>query len=77
MLTLNELKSGESATVLKINTNGILHRRFTDIGITKGAKIKCLFKSPQGDPKAFLIRGTVIALRDDDSALIEVGDKYE
>ena len=32
-----------------------------------GTKIECLFESPFKDPKAYLIRGTIIAIRDCDA----------
>ena len=43
-----------------------------DLGFTKGTKIVPVFRSPFGDPTAFEIRGTVIALRKEDSCLIDV-----
>lgn len=36
-------------------------------GITPGAKIKLLFTSPSGNPYAYEVLGTVIALRTSDS----------
>ena len=77
MYTLNQLEIYECATVTKVLAKGKLRRRFLDIGIIEGTKIKCVAISPQGDPKAYFIRGAVIALRNSDSALIEVGDRYE
>lgn len=77
MITLNELNLGDEATVDNIVATDGLKRRFLDIGLIKGTNIKCVAVSPQGDPKAFLIRGAVIAIRNKDSALITVGEKYE
>jgi len=34
-----------------------------DIGFVEGTKVKCVRISPFGDPKAYLVRGTVMALR--------------
>lgn len=47
-------------------------RRFYDLGIIPEMIIKPLFRSPFGDPTAFLINGSVIALRKEDTSLIEV-----
>ena len=47
-------------------------RRFLDLGIIRGATITRLFNSPFGDPTAFLINETVIALRHTDSKCINV-----
>lgn len=75
MKYLNELNCGDEAKVCDILAKGTLNRRFTDIGIIEGTNIKCVAVSPQGDPKAFLIRGAVIAIRNKDSALVRVMDR--
>lgn len=56
----------------KLNCGGDIQRRLLDLGIVKGTKITAIFKSPSGDPTAFSIRGSIIALRKDDASLIEV-----
>ncbi len=70
--TLNELKPGQSARVRRILCSGNLRRRFLDLGLGSHAPVSCVGRSPAGDPAAFLIRGTVIALRDRDSRQIVV-----
>ncbi len=70
--TLNELRPGESATVrglLPDNGRKII-RRLMDLGLTRGARVRCLFAAPSGEPRAYLIRGAVIALRREDAALV-------
>lgn len=69
---LNLILPGEKATVIKTENKGGIRRRFHDIGLIEGTKIECVGKSPLGDPSAFLIRGSVTALRSDDSRLITV-----
>ena len=49
-----------------------MRRRLLDLGFTAGAHITCLQHSASGDPAAYLIRGTVIALREEDSRRIAV-----
>ncbi len=66
------LKVGESSVVSGINTQGPLHRRLLDIGLVVGTRIKCILKSPFGDPSAYLIRGAVIAIRQEDGEKIKV-----
>lgn len=55
-------------------------RRILDMGIIGGAKITRLFSSPFGDPTAYEIKNTVIALRKTDSDKIFVtaagGENY-
>lgn len=65
---LSELKLNESAVVKSLETAGALRRRFMDMGIIPGARIKALFRSLCGDPTAYLIQGTVIAIRNSDAA---------
>lgn len=70
--TLNKLQPGTRGTVCSMDTGGSMHRRLLDIGLTVGTEVKCLGRSPAGDPSAFLIRGAVIALRAEDSGKIRI-----
>lgn len=76
MKSLKNLRSGESCIIEKILTVGSMRRRFMDIGLLEGTRVECVGTSPCGDPKAFLIRGAVIAIREEDCAkiLIKAGD---
>lgn len=67
---LSELEYGEKGIVKKITTREDMRRRFQDIGIVTGSIIECVGKSPFGDPKAFLIKGAVIAVRSEDSCTV-------
>lgn len=60
---LDTLCPGEIAFVKNLNSKGPLRRRLLDMGLVKGTRVECLGMSPGGDPKAFLIRGAVLALR--------------
>lgn len=70
MLTLNLLPIEKEAIVKELKCNGMIRRRLLDLGLVKGTKIKSIFKSPSGDPIAFEIRGTILALRTEDSRFI-------
>lgn len=74
ILSLNELKLGQSAKVRTLLSGGSIRRRLQDIGVIEGTVIECLQKSPAGDPTAYLIRGAVIALRSEDSSNILVSE---
>ncbi len=69
---LGQISVGESAEVFEINSDAAMRRRFLDIGLTCGTQIKCLHQSPCGDPRAYLIRGAVIAIRNSDANDITV-----
>lgn len=49
-----------------------IKRRLLDLGIIKGTKIEPILLSPSGDPRAFSVRGTLIAIRKEDAENIEV-----
>ncbi len=72
---LSNLKEGEVCYIKKIVAENNIRRRLYDIGIIPGTKVKCLQKSMFGDPVAFLIRGTVIALRNQSSSQIIIEQK--
>ena len=72
MKTLNEIMPGGFATVKEIITDGDMRRRLLDIGLIPGTRVECIGKSPGGEPKAFLVRGAVIAIRAEDAAGIAV-----
>ena len=70
MNKLAELNQGDSAVVCDLASDGNIRRRLQDIGLIPGTKVECVHISPLGDPIAYLIRGTVIALRYEDSSNI-------
>lgn len=49
-----------------------IKRRLLDLGIIKGTKIEPVLLSPSGDPRAFSVRGTLIAIRKEDAENIEI-----
>lgn len=71
-ITLNDILPGEKAKIKAINIEGSMHRRLLDIGLIENTITECVGKSPMGDPKAYLIRGAVIAIRSDDTKKILV-----
>lgn len=61
--TLYDIEVGERAVVEELRTSGAMRRRLLDIGLSSGAVVECVGRSPMGDPSAYLIRGAVIAIR--------------
>ena len=72
MKNLSEVELGSSCIIKKINLEGSIKRRLLDIGLIEGTKVENVLVSPFKDPIAFLIRGAVIAIREDDSKNIMV-----
>lgn len=65
-VSLNEIHPGQYATVRELKSTGSMRRRLLDIGLVENTKVECIGQSPCGDPRAFLIRGAVIAIRSED-----------
>ena len=69
MIGLNRLNIDEEVVVAKI---GEKSRRLKDLGLVEGTKVKCVLRSPLGDPYAYKIRGAVVAIRKEDASQIMV-----
>ena len=72
MDTLNNLKINKIAEIENINCENNIKRRMMDLGIVKGTKIKAILKSPSGNPRAYEVRGSVIAIRHEDAKQIVI-----
>ncbi len=70
--SLADLKVGKTCKISSVGLEGLLRRRVFDLGILPGTQVQCVRKSPAGDPIAFRVRDTIIALRSDDASLITV-----
>ncbi len=70
--TLQQLRIGDSAYIRALVTSGEMRRRLLDIGFVPDAEVTCLFSGFSGDPRAYLIKNTVIALRSEDADTIIV-----
>ena len=64
---LDELCVGERGRVRELLCEGSIRRRFLDIGLAPGTEVVCIGRSPFGDPSAYLIRGSEIAIRRTDA----------
>ncbi len=66
-LRLTSLEIGSSAQVCGLDNTlqGYTRRRLLDLGLTRGAQIAAEYRSFLGDPVAYRVRGSLIALRQD------------
>ncbi len=71
-ITLSMLMPGENGKIASISLEGGIRRRLQDLGFVSGTPVSALYDAPSGSPKAFAIRGSVIALRRSDCARIGV-----
>lgn len=63
MTTLDELPRSGRAVVSTLDARGAQRRRLMDMGVLPGVEIVAEQTSPLGDPTAYLVRGSMIALR--------------
>ncbi len=70
-ITLEELRPGETARVMGVAAAGAMQNHLLDLGFVKGSRVTCLFPSALGDPRAYWVRGAVIALRKSDAASVQ------
>ncbi len=71
-LRLSDLGEGESAYVKEVSARPGMDRRLTDLGLVPGTQVTCVLQSPAGDPRAYWIRGALIALRGSDAGGVRV-----
>ncbi|MBE6667465.1 MAG: ferrous iron transport protein A [Ruminococcaceae bacterium] len=67
---LSSLGIGEVLKISHVDGEEAIRQRLYDIGMVNGTVVKCIAVSPLGDPRAYEIRGAVIALRKKDAANI-------
>ena len=71
-MTLKDVKTGETVTVVKLNGEGAVKRRIMDMGLTKGADVIIRKVAPLGDPIELTVRGYELTVRKADAEFVEV-----
>ena len=69
---LSSLRVGDTCTVRRLDNHGPMRQRLGELGFVGGSPVTCLQRSFLGDPAAYLVKGTVIALRDSDARCVVV-----
>jgi DtxR family transcriptional regulator, Mn-dependent transcriptional regulator len=74
LVRLSELPSGAVAEVVSLDPGcrGFIRRRLLDLGFTPGAQVRPDLTTFAGDPRAYRLRGTTIALRREQSERVLV-----
>lgn len=72
LLALSDLELGSYARIFSVEARGELKRRLTELGYFPGERVKKVLKSPLGDPSAYLVRGSVTAIRERDAQAVLV-----
>jgi DtxR family Mn-dependent transcriptional regulator len=72
--TLGDLKTGERGTIVGISPacRGMQRRRLMDLGIVPGTVVEAEMASAFGDPIAYRVRGSSVALRKQQAEMIYI-----
>ena len=74
VVRLSDLDDDQPARVLALDAacQGFSRRRLMDLGFTEGARIRPALRTFAGDPRAYEVRGTLIALRREQASQVLV-----
>jgi Fe2+ transport system protein FeoA len=71
-MTLDELKPGERATIVKIDGEGPFVQRLMALGMLEGSEIAMTRRAIGGDPVEVQIMGYALSLRREEARRVEV-----
>jgi len=79
VIPLADLRHRQHARVVGLDEScqGFSRRRLMDLGFTEGARIRPSLQTFAGDPRAYEVRGTLVALRRDQAAQVLVRPEAE
>lgn len=69
--TLDSISLHQLVEISAISSSAIAPK-LSEMGLTKGQKIKAIFKAPFGDPIAYEINGNIISMRKEEAKQVEV-----
>ena len=71
-LTLNHLKPGEQARVLRCLGDGAVFQRLCEMGFVPGVALRVVRYAPFGDPMQVEVHGYHLSLRKSEASMVEV-----
>lgn len=71
-ITMDRLPNDIPAVVTAVDMTAAHSRRLLDLGLTEGTRVCAVLVAPGGDPRAYLWRGSLIALRNRDAHAVSV-----
>lgn len=71
-MRLSELKTGESATILKVLGHGGFRRRIMEMGFVRGQRVEVMLNAPLKDPIEYKVMGYDISLRRSEADMVVV-----
>ena len=71
-MRLSDLKTGESATILKVLGHGGFRRRIMEMGFVRGKKVEVVLNAPLHDPIVYRIMDYEVSLRRSEAQMVVV-----
>ena len=71
-MTLAEMAVGHSGTILSVGGEGTLRLRLLDMGLIPRTRVTVQKIAPLGDPVEIRVRGSMISVRKDEAAFMQV-----
>lgn len=71
-ISLDKINLNEKYLIDEVLLDEHTKKRIYDLGLIENTIIEAVYKSPFGDPIAYLVRGTIIAIRNNDAKKIIV-----
>lgn len=72
IVKLADMKPGVSGVVEALEGHGNIQHRLVDMGVVKRSHITVVKVAPLGDPVEVKVKGTALALRKNEAAMISV-----
>lgn len=69
---LSDLKTGESAVIIKVLGHGGFRRRILEMGFVRGQRVVSILNAPLRDPIKYSVMGYEVSLRRSEAAMVEV-----
>ena len=71
-MRLSDLKTGQSATILKVLGHGGFRRRIMEMGFVRGKKVEVVLNAPLRDPIVYKIMDYEVSLRRSEAHMVVV-----
>nr|MBE6191367.1 ferrous iron transport protein B [Rikenellaceae bacterium] len=71
-MRLSELKTGESATILKVTGHGGFRRRIVEMGFVRGQRVEVVLNAPLKDPIEYRVMDYEVSLRRSEADMVLV-----
>ena len=71
-MILADLKTGETAVVVRVHGHGSFRKRLIEMGFINGKEVRVVLNAPLRDPIVYEIIGYKVSLRREEARQIEV-----